>query len=76
MDAPAASEVQGKLSAVPILRGLPRPQAQQARRQELADLPQPLLGGHQVRVEGVGQGRDVVGEVRADVTSSGFLDRR
>ena len=50
---------------------LPRPQPQKAGRKDLADLSEPFGGAHQVGIEGVGQGRDVVGEVRADVTSAG-----
>ena len=54
---------------------LPRPQPQQPGGEDLADLIEPFGGAHQVGVEvgveGVGQGRDVVGEVRADVTSAG-----
>ena len=50
---------------------LSRPQPYQPGGEDLADLGEPLGGGHKVGVEGVGQGRDVVGEVRADVTSAG-----
>ena len=50
---------------------LPRPQPQKASGEDLADLGEPFGGAHQVGVEAVGQGRDVVGEVRADVTSAG-----
>ena len=50
---------------------LPRPQPQKAGGEDLADLGEPLGGRHKVGVEGVGQGRDVVGEVRTDVTSAG-----
>jgi hypothetical protein len=70
MDARGGGKVQRNVSMVAGFM-LPRPQPQKAGRQDLADLGQALGGGHQVRVEGVGQGRDVVGEVRADVTSAG-----
>ena len=46
-------------------------QPQKAGGEDLADLSEPFGGAHQVGIEGVGQGRDVVGEVRADVTSAG-----
>ncbi len=46
---------------------LPRPQPQKASGEDLADLGEPFGGAHQIGVEAVGQGRDVVGEVRADV---------
>jgi hypothetical protein len=70
MDAPAGGEVQGKLSVVSTLPCL-RAKPQKAGSQDLADLSEPFSGAHQVGIEGVGQGRDVVGEVRADVTSAG-----
>ena len=70
MDAPAGGEVQGKLSAVAGFT-LPRPQPQKAGGEDIADLSEPFGGAHQVGVEGVGQGRDVVSEMRADVTSAG-----
>ncbi len=63
-------EVQGNVSAVAGFT-LPRPQPQKAGGEDLADLGEPLGGRHKVGVESVGQGRDVVGEVRADVTSAG-----
>ena len=56
MDALVAGEVQGKLSAVAGFT-LPRPQPQKAGGQDLADLGEPLGGGHQVGVEGVVQNR-------------------
>ena len=71
MDALVGGEVQGKVSVVFALFGPLRPQAQQAGRQDLADLGEPFGGAHQVGVKSVGQGRDVVGEVRVDVTSAG-----
>ena len=70
MNPPGGGEVQGKLSAVAFL-SLLRAKADQAGGEDLADLGEPFGGGHKVGVEGVGQGRDVVGEVRADVTSAG-----
>ena len=70
MDAPAGGEVQGKLSAVAFL-SLLRAKADKAKGEDRADLSEPFGGAHQVGIEGVGQGRDVVGEVRADVTSAG-----
>ena len=71
MDALVGGEVQGKFSAVAGFSRSLRAQADQAGGQDLADLGQALGGGHQVGIESVGQGRDVVGEVRADVTSAG-----
>ena len=56
MSPPAGGEVQGKLSAVAGFT-LPRPQPQKAGGQDLADLGEPLGGGHQVGVEGVVQNR-------------------
>ena len=56
MNPPGGGEVQGKLSAVAGFT-LPRPQPQKAGRQDLADLGEPLGGGHQVGVEGVVQNR-------------------
>ena len=56
MSPPAGGEVQGKLSAVAGFT-LPRPQPQKAGRQDLADLGEPLGGGHQVGVESVVQNR-------------------
>ena len=53
MDALVGGEVEGKVSVVFALFASLRPQPQQARRQDLADLAQPLGGGHQVGVEGV-----------------------
>ena len=70
MDAPAGGKVQGNVSVVAGF-ALPRPQPQKAGGEDLADLSEPFGGAHQVGIEGVGQGRDVVGEVRADVTSAG-----
>ena len=64
MDAPAGGKVQGNVSVVAGF-ALPRPQPQKAGGEDL------FGGAHQVGIEGVGQGRDVVGEVRADVTSAG-----
>jgi hypothetical protein len=75
MDALAGGEVQGKLSAVAFL-SLLRAKADQTGGEDLADLGEPLGGAHQVGVEGVGQGRDVVGEVRADATSAGVSEPR
>ena len=75
MDALAGGKVQGNVSAVAGFT-LPRPQPQKAGGEDLADLGEPLGGGHQVGVEGVGQGRDVVGEVRADATSAGVSEPR
>ena len=54
MDAPAASEVQGKLSAVAFL-SLLSAKADQTGGEDLADLGKALGGGHQVRVEAVRQ---------------------
>ena len=67
MDALPGGEVEGKVSVVFALFGPLRPQAQQASRQDIADLAQPFGGGHQVGVEGVrrtiaehlGHGRDL-----------------
>ena len=56
MNPPGGGEVQGKLSAVAFL-SLLRAKADQAGRQDLADLGEPLGGGHQVGVEGVVQSR-------------------
>ena len=56
MNPPGGGEVQGKLSAVAGFT-LPRPQPQKGGRQDLADLGEPLGGGHQVGVEGVVQNR-------------------
>ena len=56
MDAPAASEVQGKLSAVAILSSLCA-KPEKAGSEDLADLGEPLGGGHEVGVEGVVQNR-------------------
>ena len=72
MDARGGGKVQRNVSVVAGFM-LPRPQPQQTGRKDLADLGQALGGGHQVGVEGVGQGRDVVGEVRADATSAGVF---
>jgi hypothetical protein len=69
MDALAGGEVQGNVSVVAgSLQQQPQPQ--QTGRKDLADLSEPFGGAHQVGIEGVGQGRDVVGEVRAGVTSA------
>ena len=56
MDAPAASEVQGKLSAVAFL-SLLSAKADQTGGEDLADLGEPLGGGHKVGVESVVQNR-------------------
>ena len=56
MDAPAASEVQGKLSAVATLPSL-RAKPQKAGGEDLADLGEPLGGSHEVGVESVVQNR-------------------
>jgi len=72
MDAPAGGKVQGNVSVVAGFT-LARPQPQKAGGEDLADLGEPLGGRHKVGIEGVGQGRDVVGEVRTDVTSA-FLE--
>ena len=56
MEALAGGEVQGKLSAVAFL-SLLRAKADQAGGEDLADLGEPLGGGHQVGVEGVVQNR-------------------
>jgi hypothetical protein len=56
MDALVSGEVQGKLSAVAFL-SLLRAKADQAGGQDLADLAEPLGGGHQIGVEGVVQNR-------------------
>ena len=72
------SRESSRLSALAFL-SLLRAKADQAGGEDLADLGQALGGGHKVGVESVGQGRDVVGEVRADVTSasvSGAEDKR
>ena len=55
MDALAASEVQGKLSAVAILSSLCT--KTEAGGEDLADLGEPLGGGHKVGVESVVQNR-------------------
>ena len=56
MNPPGGGEVQGKLSAVAGF-SLLRPQPQKAGGEDLADLGEPLGGGHQVGVEGVVQNR-------------------
>ena len=56
MDAPVGGEVQGKVSAVAFL-SLLRAKADQAGGEDLADLGEPLGGGHQVGVESVVQNR-------------------
>ena len=75
MTALVGGEVQRKVSAVATLPSL-RAKPQKAGGEDLADLGEPLGGAHQVGVEGVGQGRDVVGEVRADATSAGVSEPR
>jgi hypothetical protein len=52
MDARGGGKVQGNVSLVAGFM-LPRPQPQKAGGEDLADLGEPLGGGHQVRVEGV-----------------------
>jgi hypothetical protein len=54
MNPPGGGEVQGKLSAVAFL-SLLRAKADQAGGEDLADLGEPLGGGHQVGVESVVQ---------------------
>ena len=61
MDAPVGGEVEGNVSAVLGFLGL-RAKAQDAGGEDLADLGEPLGGGHQVGVEGVVQGRDLRGD--------------
>ena len=56
MNPPGGGEVQGKLSAVAFF-SLLRSKADQAGGEDLADLGEPLGGGHQVGVEGVVQNR-------------------
>jgi hypothetical protein len=56
MDARGGGKVQGNVSVVAGFT-LPRPQPQKAGRQDLADLSEPLGGGHKVGVEGVVQNR-------------------
>jgi hypothetical protein len=56
MDAPVGGEVQGKVSAVATLPSL-RVNPQKAGGEDLADLGEPLGGGHQVGVESVVQNR-------------------
>ena len=58
MTAPVGGEVQGKVSSVVGLLGL-RAQAEKAGGDDLSDLGEPLGGGHQVGVEGVGQRRNL-----------------
>ena len=58
MRALVGGEVQGKVSVVVALQAL-RAQADQAGGEDLADLGEPLGGGHQVGVEGVVQRRDL-----------------
>jgi hypothetical protein len=58
MTALVGGEVQGKVSAVIDLRSL-RAQAEKTGSEDLADLGEPLSGGHQVGVEGVVQRRDL-----------------
>ena len=60
MTALVGGEVQGKVSGVAGLQAL-RAQAQKAGGEDLADLGEPLGGGHQVGVEGVKQRRDLRG---------------
>jgi hypothetical protein len=54
MEALAGGEVQGNVSVVPFL-SLLRAKADQAGGEDLADLGEPLGGGHQVGVESVVQ---------------------
>jgi hypothetical protein len=56
MDALAGGKVQGNVSVVAGFM-LPRPQPQKAGSEDLADLGEPLGGGHKVGVEGVVQNR-------------------
>jgi hypothetical protein len=58
MTAPGGGEVEGDVSGVAGLLTL-RSQPQKAGGEDLADLIEPLGGGHQVGVEGVVQGRDL-----------------
>ena len=58
MTALVGGEVEGNVSAVAGLRML-GPQAENAGGEDLADLGEPLGGGHQVGVEGVVQRRDL-----------------
>ena len=61
MTALVSGEVQGNVSGVASLQAL-RAQADQAGGEDLADLGEPLGGGHQVGVEGVvhGSKRNIV----------------
>jgi hypothetical protein len=68
MTALVGGEVEGNVSAVLGFLGL-RAQAQDAGGEDLADLCEPLGGGHQVGVKGVVQRRDL----RSD---DGAEDRR
>ena len=71
MNALVGGEVQGKVSAVAalaLLRAKPQTGRRRGSRRSRCSRS---AARHQVGVEGVGQGRDVVGEVRADVTSAG-----
>jgi hypothetical protein len=60
MTALGSGEGKGKVSAVAGLRRL-RPQPQDARGQDLADLGETFGGGHAVGVEGVVQRRGILG---------------
>jgi hypothetical protein len=58
MTALVGGEVQGKVSQVVGLLGL-RAKAEKAGGEDLANLGEPLGGGHEVGVEGVVQTRDL-----------------
>ena len=58
MTASVGGEVEGNVSAVLGFLGL-RAQAENAAGKDLADLGEPLGGGHQVGIEGVVQWRDL-----------------
>ena len=56
MNPPVGGKVQGNVSVVAGF-ALPRPQPQKSGGEDLADLGEPLGGGHKVGVEGVVQNR-------------------
>jgi hypothetical protein len=60
MDALVGGEVQGKVSVVFALFGSLRPQSEQARGQDLADLGRAFGGRHETRIEGVAQRRSLL----------------
>ncbi|MGZ9006497.1 MAG: hypothetical protein ACXW20_22220 [Burkholderiales bacterium] len=62
MTALVGGEVQGNVSQIVSFLGL-RAEAENAGGEDLADLGEPLGGGHYVGVEGVVQRRDLRGAV-------------